>query len=120
MIGMKIEALGPEDRRALQYASVEGETFTSTLVAELLEADELELEERLARLDRVHRLVDTLGDEELPDGALATRYRFTHALYRDVLYDELVSKRRVALHRRAGELLLARYGEGASRGGPEA
>jgi tetratricopeptide (TPR) repeat protein/tRNA A-37 threonylcarbamoyl transferase component Bud32 len=115
MIRKKIEALDEEDRRALQYASIEGEEFLSTVLAQLLGVEELEVEERLARLDKVHRLIETRSEEELPDGALATRYRFAHALYQNFLYDELVSKRRVLLHRQAGGRLLRHYGEEAPR-----
>ncbi|MGH9902167.1 MAG: hypothetical protein ACRD68_10210, partial [Pyrinomonadaceae bacterium] len=100
---------------ALQYASVEGEEFLSTVVAELLGVDDLELEERFAELDRVHRLVVTLGEEELPDGSLATRYRFAHALYQNVLYADLVTKRRALLHRHAGEQLVRHYAGQATR-----
>ena len=115
MIRKKIEALDEEDRRALQYASIEGEEFLSTVLAQLLGVEELEVEERLARLDKVHRLIETRSEEELPDGTLATRYRFAHALYQNFLYDELVSKRRVLLHRQAGEQLLRHYGDEAPR-----
>lgn len=115
MIRKKIDGLGGEDRRALQYASVEGDEFLSTTLAALLGTDDLELEERLAKLDRIHRLIQTRGEEELPDGTLATRYRFAHALYQNVLYGDLVSKRRVLLHRQAGEQLERRYGRQAPR-----
>ena len=109
MIGKKLDVLEPEDRRTLQYASIEGEEFLSTVLAVLLEVDELALEERLDRLQRSHHLIQTRGEEELPDGRLATRYRFTHALYQNFLYDQLLSKRRVLLHRRAGETLERAY-----------
>ena len=115
MIRKKIDALEPEDRRALQYASVEGEEFISTIPARLLGTDDLILEERLDRLDKVHLLIQSLGEEELPDGQLATRYRFAHALYQNVLYSDLVSKRRTLLHRQAGEQLLKHYGDEAPR-----
>ena len=115
MIRKKVEALEEEDRRALQYASIEGEEFTSTVLARLLGVDELDLEERLDRLDRVYRLIETRDEEELPDGALATRYRFIHALYQNVLYGDLVSKRRILLHREAGEQLVQHYGKQAPR-----
>ncbi len=111
MILKKIEALSEQDRRALQYASVEGEEFLSTVIAKLLGIDDLALEEQLNRLDRVHRLIETRGEEELPDGTLAIRYRFAHALYQNMLYGDLVSKRRILLHRQAGKLLLEHYGE---------
>jgi tetratricopeptide (TPR) repeat protein len=115
LLQKKLEALNDEDRRALMYASVEGEEFRSTVLAHLLGADELELEERLDRLVRSHRLLEQRGEEELPDGALTMRYRFVHVLYQNVLYEDLVSRRRILLHRQAGERLLAHYGEQASR-----
>jgi tetratricopeptide (TPR) repeat protein/tRNA A-37 threonylcarbamoyl transferase component Bud32 len=115
MIRKKIDVLGEEDRRALQYASIEGEEFTSTVVAKLLGVDDLALEERLDRLDRVHRLIDPRGEEQWPDGTLGVRYRFAHALYQNVLYGDLVSKRRILLHRQAGEQLITHYGAEASR-----
>src|SRR5262249_20658934 len=115
MIHRKIEVLEEEDRRALQYASIEGQEFTSVMVATLLGVDDLALEERLDRLHRVHRLIETLGEEDWPDGALVMRYRFAHSLYRNVLYGDLVNKRRVLLHRQAGEVLLEHYGAHALR-----
>jgi serine/threonine protein kinase len=113
MISKKIDALGEEERRALQYASIEGAEFLSTVAANLLGVDEIDLEEQLARLERTHRLIETCGEEELPDGALATRYRFAHALYQNYLYGDLVNKRRVMLHRQAGEQLAQHYGKRA-------
>ena len=115
MLRKKIDALDEEDRRALQYASIEGEEFLSTIVAELLDKDEIELEERFAELERLHRMILTRGEEELPDGNLATRYRFAHALYQNVLYTDLVSKRRILLHRQAGERLSEHYGKQSPR-----
>jgi len=113
MIRKKIEALDPSERRALQYASVEGEEFLSTVLARLLDCDGLQVEEQLAELARNHRLIELRGEEELPDGTLAARYAFAHALYQNVLYEELVSARRAQLHRVAGEQLLAHYGNRA-------
>src|SRR5262249_50627221 len=43
MISKKIDALGEDDRRALQYASIEGTEFLSTVVANLLNVDEIDL-----------------------------------------------------------------------------
>ncbi len=113
MISKKIDALEPEERRTLQYASVEGTEFLSAVTAKLLGVDEIDLEELLARIGKGHRLIDTIGEEELPDGTLATRYRFSHALYQNFLYGDLVNKRRVLLHQQAGEQLLQHYGKRA-------
>jgi tetratricopeptide (TPR) repeat protein/predicted Ser/Thr protein kinase len=113
MISKKIDALEEEERRALQYASVEGTEFLSTVTASLLGVDEIDLEERLAHLGKKHRLIETLGEEELPDRTLTTRYRFLHALYQNFLYSDLVNKRRIMLHLQAGEQLAQHYGKRA-------
>jgi tetratricopeptide (TPR) repeat protein/tRNA A-37 threonylcarbamoyl transferase component Bud32 len=113
MISKKVDALEAEARRTLQYASVEGQEFHSTVVAALLGVDEVDLEELLARLEKTERLVLTLGEEELPDGSLATRYRFAHALYQNFLYGGLVNKRKIMLHSQAGEQLARHYGKRA-------
>jgi serine/threonine protein kinase/tetratricopeptide (TPR) repeat protein len=113
MIGKKVDSLGEEERRTLQYASVEGQEFLSTVVASLLGVDEVDLEELLARIEKSYRLIVTRGEEELPDGSLATRYRFAHALYQNFLYGNLVTKRRIMLHRQAGENLAQHYGKRA-------
>ena len=115
IIRTKLATLDEDDQRALQHASVEGEEFQSTVLAHLLDVDAVELEERLARLDTVHRLISTVAEEELPDGMLTTRYRFSHALYRDALYDDVVSQRRVRLHRQIGQRLLDHYRDQDSR-----
>jgi tetratricopeptide (TPR) repeat protein len=115
LVRRKVESLTEADRVALQHASVMGTEFLSTILARLLGVEEVGLEERLVRLDRTHRLIDKRGEEELPDGSLATRYRFSNALIQEVLYDDLVSARRVLMHRQAGEHLVAAYGGEAPR-----
>jgi predicted ATPase len=63
----------------------------------------------------VHRLIRVKGEEDLPDGSVATRYRFTHALYQYYLYDQILSKRRALLHARAGQTLERIYGSQQGR-----
>jgi adenylate cyclase len=48
--------------------------------------------------------------EEWPDGTLAGRYRFVHALYQNVLYQRVPEPRRVRLHRRIAERKAAAFG----------
>jgi DNA-binding winged helix-turn-helix (wHTH) protein/tetratricopeptide (TPR) repeat protein len=115
MLQRKIEVLEVEDRRALEYASIQGEEFTSALLARLLGTDDMALEERLDHLDKVHRLIQTIGEEELPDETFTTRYRFTHVLYQNALYHDVVKKRRTVLHREAGDLMIRLYRDQAAR-----
>ena len=113
LIRRRIELLSDRDRHILQYASPQGEEFLSRVLAQLLEPEigQLEIEERLDSMARTAHLVRSLGEEELPDGSMATRYRFSHALYQNVLYEDLVGERRRQLHRQTGELLEEWYGD---------
>ena len=115
MIRQKSDVLEPDARLALQYASIEGEEFLSSVVARLLDTEQLHVEEGLVSLAQNHRLIRVLGEEELPDGALVTRYAFAHALYQNVFYEEIVAARRTQLHAIAGEQLLKHYGDLAPR-----
>jgi len=114
MVRRRLASLTPACREALQHASVIGREFHSTVLADLLGVDDAAFEERLAELQRV-RLLRAVAEEELPDGRLATRFRFTNALYAEVIYEDLLAQRRAALHRRVGELLEQHSGDAAAR-----
>jgi tetratricopeptide (TPR) repeat protein len=105
VIETRIQHLDPEEIRLLQYASVEGKEFNSTVVSQLLEQDELDVLDALEKLERRYQLVQTVGEVELPDGEVATSYQFRHALVQTVLYRQVVGKRRILLHRKAGETI---------------
>jgi tetratricopeptide (TPR) repeat protein/predicted Ser/Thr protein kinase len=109
LIRSKLASLSEGDREALCCASVEGEEFTSAVLARLLGSDVLALEERLRALASIHRLVVQLGEELLPSGELTLRYRFAHVLYRDVLYADLAPRRQRALHLSVAETLVAQH-----------
>jgi tetratricopeptide (TPR) repeat protein len=113
LVRAQLESLPAADRNLLDAASVVGKEFSSPVAAALSGADALEAEERLLRLSRVQRVLEFLGDEELPDGTLGARYRFAHGLFQRVLYEDLVAPRRAQLHRRAAELLTRHWGEDA-------
>jgi tetratricopeptide (TPR) repeat protein len=105
VIESRIQHLDPDEVRLLQYASVEGVDFNSTVVAKLLERDELEVLDTLDAMERRYQLVKTVGEVELPDGDIATTYTFRSALTQTVLYRQVVGKRRILLHRKAGEMI---------------
>ncbi len=109
VIRRRLDSLEEDDRRLLQYAAIQGEEFLSRLVGELADVEPLTLEERLDHLARSSHLVRSLGEEELPDGSMSSRYRFAHSLYQNVLYENLVGERRRRLHRQTGELLECHY-----------
>jgi serine/threonine protein kinase/tetratricopeptide (TPR) repeat protein len=101
----RIDRLEEGDRRLLQAGSVEGDAFAARVVAVLTGEDELAVEERLDRIQRVHRLIVPLGEVEYPDGDASSRYRFVHSLYQNALYASVTSKRRALWHRQAAQAL---------------
>lgn len=115
LIERKLESLGDAERRALAYASVNGNEFACLTLASLLGEDELALEERLSSLVRTHRMLEPCGEERLPDGRVTPRYRFAHVLYQNVLYESVGPARRMALHGQIAEALLEQHGDAAPR-----
>jgi predicted ATPase len=106
----RLEDLPPEERRILEAASVAGEHFTVAAVAAGAQCPVEEVEAACEGLAAQGRFLDDMGLEEWPDGTSSGRYRFAHALYRQVLYEGLGSVRRRQLHRRIGARLEAGYG----------
>jgi DNA-binding winged helix-turn-helix (wHTH) protein len=84
---------------ALGTASVLGESFEVPVLQRLAS---LSLDQLLAALERASQ-AGLLVAEGLH------RYRFAHALLRSLLYEDLPSSERVAMHRRAAELLAELY-----------
>ncbi len=115
LVRQHVEALPEPRRELLQHAAVSGREFLSPVVAHTAGGDEVEVEEGLRRLCEVRRIILDRGEEELPDGTVATRYRFSHGLYQEVLYQDLVASRRVGLHREVAERLRHHWGPQAPR-----
>jgi hypothetical protein len=97
VIGRRVARLAEPAARALQIASVAGRDFELEVLEQVVDA-------------RADGLADVLEEpvaarliEELP-GAPG-KFRFVHALIREVLYDQLTATRRARLHRRVGEAL---------------
>jgi tetratricopeptide (TPR) repeat protein len=108
-IERRLSRLDPEVYRLIEYASVEGNEFGSTTLAKLLDMDELELEEKLEPLARVHRIIRMVDTRDLPNGDIASIYQFGHSLIQDVLHRNLQGKRRILLHRKMAEILESTY-----------
>src|SRR5262249_43295597 len=76
-----------------------------------LEQEIEEVEKRCAGLAAKGQFVRAAGVEEWPDGTIAGRYSFIHALYQNVVYERVAAARRIGLHRRIGERKEAAYGQ---------
>jgi DNA-binding winged helix-turn-helix (wHTH) protein/predicted ATPase len=106
----RLEDLPPEERRMLEAASVAGERFTVAAVAAGVQCPVEDVEASCEALAAQHQFIEDIGLREWPDGTSSGRYRFTHALYRQVLYEGLGTARRGQLHRRIGVRLEVGYG----------
>jgi predicted ATPase len=94
----------------LEAASVVGEAFTVGAVAAGVQGALEDVQVVCDALAAQHHFIEDSGVTAWPDGTRGGSYRFQHALYRQVLYDELGSTRREELHRRIGTRLQAGYG----------
>jgi predicted ATPase len=100
----------PEDREVLEAASVAGIEFsTATLSAALREEIEA-VEKRCEGLVRRGQFLRRRGIAEWPDGTVAAQYGFIHALYQEVLYEQITAGRRVRLHGQIGAREESGYG----------
>jgi predicted ATPase len=106
----RIEDLPPEVRRLLEAASVVGEEFAVAAVAAGAQYPAEDVEARCDALAAQHHFIDDTGLTTWPDATSGGSYRFQHALYQQVLYEQLGTARRVQLHRRIGTRLEAGYG----------
>ena len=106
----RIQALPPAVGRVLEAASVVGKAFTVAAVAAGSQAPVEDVEAVCEGLAAQQHLLDEAGLRVWPDGTSGGRYRFQHALYQQVLYEQIGTARRRQLHRRIGVRLEAGYG----------
>ena len=106
----RIEALAPEVRRVLEAASVVGRTFAVAAVAAGAQCPVEEVEAVCEALAAQQHFLDETEMTDWPDGTSGGSYWFRHALYQQVLYEQLGSTRRRHLHRCIGARLESGYG----------
>ena len=104
----RVDKLPAGTRRVLQAASVLGVMFDEVL----LQAVATGTEDARGALDS---LVESDLVQEAGEGRDGRRYRFTHALVHEVVYENLLLSRRGELHERAGRALERAVGQSPSR-----
>ena len=87
-----------------------GARFAVAAVAAGAQCPVEEVEAACEALAAQQHVLEDMGLRAWPDGTSSGRYRFGHALYRQVLYEGLGSARRREVHRRIGLRLEAGYG----------
>lgn len=102
VIGKRLNRLSEQALHVLAIASCMGRSFELDLLAQV-EAGKSE-DEVLAALEEAMAVQLV---EQVPQ---SQQFRFSHALVRECIYDEMLGLRRARLHLRIGELLEQRFG----------
>jgi DNA-binding winged helix-turn-helix (wHTH) protein/predicted ATPase len=114
MVDQQLERLSPEQQKTLLTASVEGVEFSAITIATVLKEPADVVEDRCDDLGQRSTFLQAADAGEWPDGTLTARYRFTHALYRTILYERLTATQRVRIHLHIGTSIESAYEERAS------
>ena len=115
LIEARLDRLAIPERRLLEAASVAGADWSASSAAAALDEAVAAVDERCAALARRRVLVRADGEETWPDRTTAGRYGFSHALYREVIYDQVPAASRQDFHRRVALREEAAYGPQATR-----
>jgi len=105
LLAQQLQLLSASERELLEAASVAGEELDAAAVAVALGLDVEDVDTELRRLTLHASLVSEVSVSSWPDGATAGRFRFRHALYREILYRDLPIARRARLHRSIGKAI---------------
>ena len=112
LVDKQAERLTADEQAVLAVASVAGVEFSAAaLSAGGIDPHDGEL--RCQALARRGQFLRGAGVADWPDGTVAERYAFVHALYQQVFYARVAAGQRVRLHRRTGERLERGYGDRA-------
>ena len=112
-IAQQFTQLSNEEKSIVEAASVAGVEFSAAAVAAGASLELDLVESHCARLAERQQFLIDKGVVEWPNGTVAARYSFIHALYQEVFYQRLTPNRRRVLHLRTGEGMEAAYGERA-------
>jgi DNA-binding winged helix-turn-helix (wHTH) protein/tetratricopeptide (TPR) repeat protein len=110
LIELHLNQVSPEDQTILEAASVAGVKFSAAAVAAGVELEAESVEARCEALARRTQFLQAIGSEAWPDGTVAARYRFLHALHQEVLYNRIPAGQRMRWHRQIGIRLEAGHG----------
>ncbi|MGM9487842.1 AAA family ATPase [Ideonella sp. YS5] len=119
VIERQIARLPGELRALLEAAAVLGLEFIHPLLAALMEQDAAVLRARCEGMARRAEWLRSAGLATLPDGTLAARFAFRHALHRRVFYERVSPAQRLQMHLQAAGSLQALYGAQADHNAAE-
>jgi predicted ATPase len=109
VIAHQIDRLSAKKQRLLEAASAAGNEFPAAIIADALDREISEVEQGCEELARSGRILISAGISEWPDGTVAGRYGFKHAVLQEAVYERLGPAQRIRLHRKLGERLEEGY-----------
>jgi class 3 adenylate cyclase/tetratricopeptide (TPR) repeat protein len=98
----RIDRLPPEEKALLQTLSVIGKEFSLSLLQQVVERPEAELQHMLAHLQAAEFVYEQLAFPE-------AEYIFKHALTQEVAYNSVLIERRKVLHERIAQAMEALF-----------
>jgi DNA-binding winged helix-turn-helix (wHTH) protein/tetratricopeptide (TPR) repeat protein len=113
LIELQLAHCSPEDQTLLAAASVAGVEFATAAVAAALACADEEIEARCAALAHNGQFLQAHGQAAWPDGTVTGYYGFRHALYQEVVYQQIPASRQTRWHARIGTRLVQGFGEEA-------
>ncbi len=102
VVGRRLAHLTDQANQVLGVASVIGRDFDLATLFEVIARDE---EDVLSAVEESLR-IGILEERSLPG---SVRYRFTHAFFRQTLYEEIIAPRRLRLHQEVARALETQY-----------
>lgn len=106
----RIAHLTKELRSILTCASVEGDEFSSEVLAKVKNLNEEQAFDLIVQqLEKGHHLVDEKGEKLLESNKILSLFEFRHKLLREHLYRELSQVEKRRMHSKVGECLEVLY-----------
>ncbi len=117
MVAFQCHGLSADERAIVETGSVSGMEFDARILARVTGRDADDVERVLQHLAGMHRVL--MPANRRTGQASGERYRFVHALHRQVLYGQVPEQGRRRLHQAIGEALEQELGERAADLAPE-
>jgi len=111
LVARQRERLRPDEQQVLEAASVAGLEFSVAAVAAALETEVIVVGEHCRRLAERQQFLRPAGIAEWPDGTVAGRYGFMHALYQQLWHERVSIEQQQQWHSRIGKRKEAAYGD---------
>ena len=106
VLGKRLSALSQNCKNILSLASVIGREFRLDVLQKITDLSEVEV------LEAIEEAQNSAILNEGHIAGTAVTYRFSHALFRQTLYEEMIAPRRIRLHQQVAKALEEIYAKG--------